>query len=142
MTEQLKLLFLLFAMLSQALTECATGPGDGVAIEDPALEQCVRDTISKPDGELEETDLSEIAHLDCPDRGISNLAGLEHFAGLETLSLWENQIEDLSALSTLTRLHDLQLGNNDIIDLAPLSGLVGLTSLGLGQNRIDDASLK
>ncbi len=140
MIEHLKLLFLLFATLSQALLDCRGEPEDAFVIEDAAFEQCVRDTLSRPDGELEEADVSGIVHLDCPDRGISNLAGLEYFAGLETLTLWENQIEDLSALSTLTRLHDLQLGNNDITDLAPLSGLVDLTSLGLGQNRIDDVT--
>ena len=55
MINQLKLLFLLFAMLSQALTECANEPGGPFAIEDAALEQCVRDILSRPDGQLEVT---------------------------------------------------------------------------------------
>jgi hypothetical protein len=135
---RLELLFVLLVMLSHAPWKCRPEPKDTFVIEDPAFEECVRDTISRPHGKLKGDDVSGIAHLDCPDRGISDLGGLEHFAGLETLSLWENQIEDLSALSTLAQLHDLQLGNNDIADLTPLCGLVNLTALGLGQNRIDD----
>lgn len=146
MIERTMLLCALIATLSLPLIACQTEEDDDeqeeatFAIEDAALDQCVRDTIAKPDGEFELTDVAGIVHLDCPDRGIVGLAGMQYFTDLETLVLWENHIEDLSALSTLARLYDLQLGNNAVSDLAPLSGLVELTSLGLGQNEIDDIS--
>ncbi len=110
----------------------------GFAIEDAALEACARDALGLDDGEIEEGDVAGIVHLECPDHGVASLAGLEYFTGLQTLTLWENEVEDLTPLAGLTDLVDLQLGNNRIRDIGPLTDLDGLVSLGLGQNQIDD----
>ncbi len=131
--------------LMTSLNACQHPDGDdddaveeGFHIADAALEQCVRGTLGMEDGDLEEGDVAELAHLTCADQDIADVTGLEYFHGLRSLSLWENQITDIGPLSGLTNLQSLQLGNNHIDDITPLAGLTELTRLGLSANGIDD----
>ena len=110
----------------------------GLHIADAALENCVRATLDMEDGDLEEGDVAELAHLTCADQDIADITGLEYFHGLRSLSLWENQITNIEPLSGLTHLLSLQLGNNHIDDITPLAGLNELTRLGLSANAVDD----
>lgn len=109
-----------------------------VDFDDAGLEACVRDTMQKPEGAIELWETRTLVRLECPDKEIAALDGLEHFTGLRVLSLWENAIDDLGPLRTLTDLEELQLGLNQIRDLAPLTGLTRLKKLGLEINHIAD----
>ncbi len=111
---------------------------DGPLLVDAALEACVRDALQLADGEVFAEDVAELQRLNCADRGIADISGLEAFTSLDELSLWENDIRDLEPLSGLTQLRTLQLGANPIADLAPLAGLVGLERLGLGSADLHD----
>lgn len=109
-----------------------------VGFEDIALESCVREHLGIFEGQLQPADLERVVHLECQDRGITSIKGLNNLKSLATLSLWENEIDDLSPLAELTGLTELQLGNNLISDLTPLSGLTALQRLGLSINDIVD----
>lgn len=103
-------------------------------LADPALVDCVEDQA----GSLEEGDLADLQHLECQDAGIASLEGMELLPNLETLSLFENEIEDISPLAALSDLEELQLGANRIGDVSPLAELAELSRLGLGSNRVED----
>ncbi len=103
---------------------------------DEALEECVRDALDQDEGDLEDDDLAELEHLECQARGIADLHGMQRLTGLETLSLWENEIVDPSPLAELGDLRELQLGHNRIEELDALAGLTDLERLGLSINQI------
>lgn len=108
---------------------------------DAAFQACAAAHLGmESDAEIRASDAQTIKHLDCIDEGISSIAGIEMFTGLETLSLWENEINDVSALSGLTQLRWLELGNNDIADISALSTLTGIERLGISDNRVSDIS--
>lgn len=109
-----------------------------LAIEDDALEACVRETLGQADGPLKVSDARQARSLICTKSGIESLAGIEPMTGLQTLSLWENQVSDLTPLKGLLELFSLQLGNNAISDLGPLSGLTKLQRLGVQNNMIHE----
>ncbi len=108
------------------------------AIADGQFEQCVRDGINKPEGELTEVDVGAVVHLECQDYQITDLAGIEYFHELRTLYLWENQLTDITPLAGVPTLEAVDLGNNQITDIAALAGLVGISRLGLADNAITD----
>ena len=109
-----------------------------VLLADSQLEQCVRDEIGLAEGTILVSDANAVVSLECPDRQIVSLEGLQHFVNLESLALWENEIADLTPLKPLTKLIALQLGNNAIQDIWPIEPLVGLRRLGLAYNAIED----
>ena len=107
-----------------------------VEFDDPALEACVREAFDNAPGPIYAHVLAPVDHLECQDRGIQSLKGLEAMTGLTDLSLYENEIVDITPLRDLTHLESLQLGNNNIEDITPLQNLVSLRRLGLEDNRI------
>jgi hypothetical protein len=113
------------------------GPVPG-EFTDPAFETCIREALEIPGAEITEDDLLTLIHLECQDRGITALGGIEFCANLQTLSVWENQIADLTPLAELAQLTELQAGNNLVADLTPIAGMTGLERLGLSVNEITD----
>jgi len=130
-------------ILVSCLSACGTadeGP-KAADLADPALQACVNQQMGFADDSRIRLDTAqELRHLDCIDRGIQSLKGLENYRSLETLSVWENNISDISALRGLTNLRWLELGANDIADISALNGLTGLTRLGISSNEITDIS--
>ncbi|WP_236860144.1 6-bladed beta-propeller [Candidatus Formimonas warabiya] len=97
-----------------------------VRFPDAGLEAAVREAISKPAGNIYQTDLDALTALNASGRNIVNLSGLEHCTALTELDLSNNQISDLSALAGLTALHDVYLQHNLIEDLVALVANTGL----------------
>ena len=94
-----------------------------IVITDPNLEAAIRDAISKPAGDILDSDLLGLATLNASGRGIANISGIEYCVNLTWLYLSENQIVDVSPLAGLTRLTELWLYNNQIVDVSPLAAL-------------------
>ena len=79
--------------------------------------------------------------MDASERGIADLAGIEHLTNLTELELGLNHISDISPLASLTNLSRLVLWHNQISDISPLASLTNLTDhLNLGANQISDIS--
>ena len=130
---------LLFLCLSCAVSAYA----EVVVFPDPGLDAAVRAAISKPTGDILDTDLVGVGFtsLDASWRDIGDLTGLEHCTDLTNLDLNSNLgISDLSALADLTNLTWLNLNQNMISDLGVLAGLTNLTTLWLDNNQISDLS--
>jgi uncharacterized repeat protein (TIGR01451 family) len=114
--------------------------GEIVTIEDPSLEEIIREELWVHYRPLLEGDLSRLTWLEADYRNISSLSGLENATNLEELSLRGNRILDLSSLKDLKNLTTLSLGYNRITDLKPLEVLINLKYLGLENNLITDIS--
>jgi internalin A len=133
-----------------------------VRFADPALEQAIRISLSKPKAPLTRSDLGALRELVIFDQPIKDLKGLEmasnlislelsfagikdisllkHLTQLEYLVLWGNQIEDISPLSHLEKLTVLDLDENKVRDLSPIQELKGLLTLFASMNQIEDLS--
>ena len=97
-----------------------------VTFQDSNLEAVVRDSISKPEGDILLSDISELTALKTTPNLIASLDGIENLISLTYLHLYGNQISDLSPLSNLTALTGLGLNENQISDLSPLVANRGL----------------
>jgi hypothetical protein len=94
---------------------CVSSPGlaeEEVTFADPNLEAAVREAIGKPTGEILVSDVAGLTRLGAPERGISNLDGIQHLTQLTSLDLYDNQISDISPL-----MDNPGLGEGDWIDL-------------------------
>ena len=109
-----------------------------VIFPDPGLESAVREMISKPAGDIYETDLMAWEELNAVDQNIFNLDGIEYCTNLTSISLAANQIVNIAPLSGLSNLSALDLSNNKVTDIAPLSSLSNLRSLDLSSNKLTD----
>ena len=109
-----------------------------VNFPDPGLEAAIRDAIAKPTGDILDSDLLGLTHLDAGRRNIASLEGIQYCIDLTELGVYSNQIVDIGPLSGLTNLTMLWLGSNQIADISPLSSLTKLATLHLGGNEIID----
>jgi len=107
-----------------------------VVFTDEAFKACIKDLTGAE--EIDPKTLAEIKILRCTNMGITDISGIEAFASLETLSLFENSIEDISKLAELTNLKEVELGVNMISDLSPLSELSSVEKLSVSFNKVSD----
>ena len=84
--------------------------------------------------------IEEIQFLNCVDRNISDLSGMEHLTHLNILNIDNNEISDLSPLAHLPALHTLNIGANTIEDLTPVASMTALTALSIYNNMLTDLS--
>lgn len=99
-------------------------------IADKNLANCVQQTIV----DREVTSARDLKRLDCSNAGISSLAGLEIFIGIEELNLAENNIRTLDELKQLAQLRVLIVSDNSLNSIAPLLSLLKLQSLDVAGN--------
>ena len=125
-----------------------------VTIPDDSLRAVILDSLHSLGMASNDTvtadDMKQLTRLDAPNKGITNLTGLEFATSLDTLDLGQvdslgievnsNDITDISALSGLTSLTSLDLGGNRITAIDSLARLTSLTTLNLRGNRIADIS--
>ncbi|MFT6306950.1 MAG: Leucine-rich repeat (LRR) protein, partial [Halioglobus sp.] len=101
---------------------------------DPGLESCILDAANA----FGYNDVSQFGFLDCQNRGIASLIGIENMVALSSLNVSENQVSDLAPISSLNNLNGFYANGNALSDLSPLP--VGLTNLGVNRNSIADIS--
>jgi len=111
-----------------------------VNFPDPGLEAAIRDEISKPTGDIYDTDLDGVFLLYADGRGIEDLTGLEYCVNLMILGLDDNLISNLGPLAGLDLLMVLSVAENNVSDLTPLASLPGLTDLEVSNNPLSDLS--
>jgi Leucine-rich repeat (LRR) protein len=103
---------------------------EGYDIPDEALRSCVSDAIAS--GRISAA--AQLQELNCRGLGISDLAGIGTFTGLERLRLSENSIRNLTPLTPLSSLQELYLDRNQIVDPVPLFDLLSLRILDISRN--------
>ena len=119
----------------------------GVAIDDTNFPDANFRTIvehydTNKDSSLSDTEIAAVEAIDCYDKGISNLKGIEYFTALRSLSCGRNQLTalDVSKNTALTYLHCSynQLTSLDVSKNTALTKLYcynnQLTSLDVSKN--------
>ncbi|HEY3256841.1 MAG TPA: leucine-rich repeat domain-containing protein [Polyangiaceae bacterium] len=124
---------------------CCSPPAAGcqgvIEFPDPELEDRVRRSAGKRQGDLRCDDVCDVSPLArsllAEPRPIADLTGLQCLLGLTRLDLPDNQVTELGPLASLAQLTWIDLDDNQIQDLTPLSGLPALLSLSVRKNRIE-----
>ena len=121
LSKKKKLVFIISLLFLVGFLPIAGLANPIIHIEDPGLEEAVREKLDRPRGPVYQTDLTTITELDASGRGITSLKGLEHFTKLVDLNLEDNKVADLTPLSKLGMLKNLNLRNNGIISLESIN---------------------
>ena len=74
----------------------------------------------------------QVTALECANKGIENLGGIQSLNHIQKLDLSLNQINTLAPLAPLIELKQLNLAGNNIVDVTPLAKLNKLLKLNLG----------
>ncbi|GAA1396769.1 leucine-rich repeat domain-containing protein [Luteococcus peritonei] len=108
---------------------------------DANLRLCLTDALGLPQGSaVTGADLQQLTSLNCQDRSIRSLAGLEQARNLTSLDLSRNQVASLEPLRGITGLRRLWIPSNQVTSLQPLAGLTGLTELRASSNALTSLS--
>ena len=144
---QAKRLFVIITVLLSLLIPNFTQAQRIVSIPDKNLATAIRQKIG--DSITTHTILN-LRHLEVPNRGITDLTGLEHAHNLEGLNLGgdyidgkevnSNTISDFTPIAGLTNLKVLELSDSSLSDVSFLAKLTQLTWLRLDHNTITDIS--
>lgn len=115
--------------------------------KDAAFEKAIRDSISKPEGDITSEDMAGIEKLSLqgivgigiPHLDLRDFSGIEFCVNLKHLNLsYTNKdssfVLDISFLSSLKNLRTLHLKSGSVVDIRPLSELTNLTNLFLDLN--------
>ncbi len=97
-----------------------SGGEQAVTFNDANLEAGVRSALSKPSGDILQSDLAGLVSLSVSSTSVSDLSGLEYCTGLVILNLSDNQVSDITSLQFCTSLVTLDLSKNLIDDITPL----------------------
>jgi Leucine-rich repeat (LRR) protein len=109
----------------------------GVTIPDDALRTCVNSRLSL-DASVQPT-LAQLATIttgavNCANKGVKDLTGLNLITGLPSLKLSGNSIADLSPISALPNVTSADLSQNEFTSLAGLGSMPKLGTLQVQQN--------
>lgn len=108
-------------------------------VSDMGLQRCIDQTIKE--GSLTAT--KQVLKLQCPQKDISSLEGIELFNELRILGLEGNKLKSIDNLQALEQLEQLNLADNQLVDVAVLHRLTQLQYLNLGgNNELDCSQLK
>ena len=127
-----------FLTLFLAVIVLLPGLSQAEQITDVNLQNCIGAAAGTSFDSLSASDLSAITILNCEEKGIASISGIENLANLVELRLNDNRIADISPLAGLDRLILLYLWHNRIADISPLAGLKQLKELYLESNEIED----
>ena len=105
-----------------------------VQLADPNLEQAIRETLNKPDGELTQADLNQLTFLSAPSRAIATLDGFTNAANLIILDLNFNALSTATLTPGFPRLVRAKFRGNGLTNLIATGQLPGLTRLELSEN--------
>ena len=113
-----------------------------VEFPDPALDQRIRVSIGKPDGEINKKDLLCLESFWTSEDGVYDLEGLQYCTNLTFLQISFEQITNISLIHELTKLDALCISFNSLLsDISPLQGLYLLDDLRMGGCPISDISV-
>lgn len=112
-----------------------------ITFTDTKLENEVRKALKKYSGPISMEDAIKVKRLSLPNKGISNLEGLQYFSYLEILDLSNNKISDISRLNKLHNMQVLDLSSNNISNISALNNLNYVKILYLRNNKINNISV-
>ncbi|GAA3582742.1 class 1 internalin InlH [Klugiella xanthotipulae] len=109
----------------------------GDILADPQLAACVATALgTTPATVVTPTTLAGLKNLNCANRGIVSLSGIENLSGLEQVLLDKNPITDLTPLAGVPSIWLLGLSETPANDLSPVYQLGELQWLNLGNSGV------
>lgn len=141
-------------------TLAATAADGAIDVPDAGLRACLEGYVGSPI--TDEAAANAPSYINCSNRDIADLEGIQYFTPVSTLNLdrnritdltplgglialqqvflYDSQVADLTPLMGLSRLHNLEVGSNHVSDLSPLAGMTSLERLDIGSNQASDLS--
>lgn len=107
---------------------------------DPVVEEVVRTTLNKPQGEVTIDDLLTVKEISIIDTPLVSMHDFGYMLSLEKLVLKGCGIQRISSISQSGKLTYLDLSSNQIESVNALAGLTELETLKLQNNRIDSVT--
>lgn len=114
--------------------------GSGIEFGNAIIEKTVRGMIGKSKGEITESDVKNIYHIDLSGKGLVSLSGIENLPNLKTVNLSNNEISSISKLAYLPKLTKINLKDNNITSFSAIKNLKYLKSLYISGNPYGDLS--
>lgn len=107
------------------------------ALQDEELKVCVQELAEKNQWSTP----AEVTEIKCHSKGIITMAGLEQFTNLQSLSLYNNKLQQVDIdLTTLQQLKSLNLARNNLSQLT-LANVSTLNELYLFDNHLKTLTL-
>jgi hypothetical protein len=104
-------------------------------VPDGNLQQCLLELVEKKQWQT----IEDVTEISCHSKKIRSLSGLEQFAKLQKLSLYNNQLSELN-LTGLAELKHLNVAKNTLQNLT-LGGLPVLEELYIFNNKLKSLNL-
>lgn len=112
-----------------------------VNFDDPSFKASVVDEYDDNfDGEIDYIEAESVTNINCSNRNVTSLGGIEYFTNLKNLNCSNNSIKEID-LSSMSKLTTLNCYNNPIESLI-LDGCVSLTSMSIIDATINAISKK
>jgi Leucine-rich repeat (LRR) protein len=112
-----------------------------VTIDNPILENTIREYLDKPAAELTNADLEKVGELNFNNRGLTDAPkGLKKLTQLQKLVLANNKLTSVKGLEKLTKLEHLNLTRNQLTSVKGLEKLNQLKILYLYDNQLTDVT--
>ena len=131
-----KLIALVLALSLLGAIAMAEVAIDAGAFPDEAFREVVKDFDKDGDGVLSDGELAAVEELECSEKGIQSLKGLENFAALRMLFCHDNEIAEVD-LSGNPALTYIELVGNQLTAL-DLSNNPELAELYINHNQITE----
>lgn len=111
-----------------------------VRISDPSLEQAIRESVDKFEGDLTDGDLQRLVILSAPRRGITTLEGFTNAPNLVHLDLSDNALATVVLTTGFASLEYAMLRGNGLTNVSATGPLPNLQQVGLSENYLQEVS--
>ena len=113
----------------------------GFDLKDPnqaKIEKAVRAELGIPEGELTQSDMDRVTHLNLDGMQLTDVRSLENLPQLKDLGLKMNPLTHLKNLEKLSQLERLHFDSNNITDYTVTKKLPKLIVLTLARTQLTD----
>lgn len=86
---------------------------ENALVQDPEFSRCINEIMASHHWQT----AAQVTDLQCPNRGINSLEGLEQFTQLQQLNLFNNHLQAFAA-KPLNNLRSLNIANNQLQNLS------------------------
>ncbi len=127
------------ALKEQEIEQKVDATLSSITIKDSKFRECLREIFRikvLATGSLEVDLVEELDSIQCPEKGIKSVKGIDIFTGITTLNLNSNRLKSIGQIKKLKNLEFLSLDDNRISGINELREMENLRFLSLAGNDI------